>query len=154
MCMAPVFGIDFGTTNSLASVVLGGRIVRLTGPDGRPHPSVVAYRGTNVLVGREAKRGLAEIRSGVLGDTVRSPKRYLGSEFPIQVAGVPRTPSDVIAELFRFLREHAAREIPGYPLERAIVTIPVSLSGLARADLRQAALKGGVRIVQFVHEPL
>ena len=34
------------------------------------------------------------------------------------------------------------------------MTIPVTLDGRGRRELRDAALKAGIRIVQFVHEPL
>ena len=36
-----IFGIDFGTTNSLAAVAVGGRALALVDlVTGRPHPSV------------------------------------------------------------------------------------------------------------------
>ena len=39
-------GFDFGTTNSLISVVVGDRVVDVTDVEtGRPHPSVVRYEG-------------------------------------------------------------------------------------------------------------
>jgi molecular chaperone DnaK (HSP70) len=50
-----VFGIDFGTTNSLAARVVGDRVLPLVDETTRrPHPSVVWYRSGEVVVGREA----------------------------------------------------------------------------------------------------
>ncbi len=48
-----VFGIDFGTTNSLAAVTVGGRALTLVDQVTlRPHPSVIWYRGGDIVVGR------------------------------------------------------------------------------------------------------
>lgn len=54
-----VFGLDFGTTNSLLSVIgRDGRPIHLVDQRGRPHPSVVWYRGGEVVVGRKARENL------------------------------------------------------------------------------------------------
>ena len=50
-----VFGLDFGTTNSLAALVVGDEVRALTNEDDKPHPSVVWYRGGDVVVGHEAR---------------------------------------------------------------------------------------------------
>ena len=40
-----VVGFDFGTTNSLMSVVVGDEVIDVLDVDGRPFPSVVRYEG-------------------------------------------------------------------------------------------------------------
>ena len=54
--MAEIVGLDFGTTNSLVSFVLGDRATALTDKANGdlPHPSVVWFHGTEVVVGRRA----------------------------------------------------------------------------------------------------
>ena len=52
-------GFDFGTTNSLISVVSGDRTVNYLDED-RPIPSVVCYEGASTIVGRSAKQRLAQ----------------------------------------------------------------------------------------------
>jgi molecular chaperone DnaK len=60
-----VFGLDFGTTNSLAAIVLGNRALSLVDQvTGRPHPSVIWYRGGDVVVGREARENMDLTESG------------------------------------------------------------------------------------------
>lgn len=56
---------------------------------------------------------------------------------------------------FTFLRDDAIRQtsVPN-PFEIAVATVPVTMDGAARAELRDAALKAGIRIYQYVHEPL
>src|SRR4051794_8044844 len=112
--MAEIFGLDFGTTNTLAAAVVGsgreGRQAAFAFPDeeGRPHPSVVTYHGEDVVVGRAAKRHLDTAATGVLGEnTVRSPKARLGSEHSIAVGGVQREPRDVVAAILRHVRGEA-----------------------------------------------
>ncbi len=158
--MAATFGLDFGTTNSVVTVIgpdpetmrVGSRVLT---QDGRPHPSVVWYSGAEPVVGRLAKDQLNDLGLGVFGDIVRSPKMFLGSPTGIYVGGVSRQAVDVVADVLRFLRKDAlSRGFQGNPFESAVITIPVTMRGPARAELRQAAQKAGIRIHQFVHEPL
>src|SRR5207247_1284849 len=86
---------------------------------------------------------------------VRSPKRLLEQDAPVHVAGRDLDPRDVIAEVLEFLRRDAAAgQATRYQVDRAVVTIPVKLNGLGRRRLREAANRAGIRVVQFVHEPL
>jgi molecular chaperone DnaK len=159
-----IVGFDFGTTNSLISVVQRDRVIDLMDEvDGRPHPSVVRYEGEDVIVGREARRALEEVGLGVHGNTVRSPKMYLGHEM-ISVGGVERSPIDVVADVIRHVRtetlktrqwRQALASADGDTgLDRAVVTIPVTMNGLRRAALRESFAQANFSIAQFVHEPL
>ena len=158
--MPATFGLDFGTTNSVVTVIGPDPETMRVGPrvlaqDGRPHPSVVWYSGAEPIVGRHAKDQLNDLGLGVFGDIVRSPKMFLGSPTGIYVGGVTRQAVDVVADVLRFLREDAlGRGFKGNQFESAVITIPVTMRGPARAELRQAARKAGIRIHQFVHEPL
>ena len=156
--MAAVFGIDFGTTNSLAALVPPGRrrVSKFLEAD-RPHPSVVRYHpGGAVTVGRDAKAQLASTASGVVDDVVSSPKARLGSGHAYYIAGLTKEPSEVAADILRHVRDHADQTLqdPRLRLERAVVTVPVDMDGRARADLRDGATQAGIEVVQFVHEPL
>jgi molecular chaperone DnaK len=151
-----IFGLDFGTTNSLLSVIgRDGRPIHLTDEKDRPHPSVVWYRGGDVIVGRRARENLDGGAEAITGSFVRSPKRLLDQDAPIHVGGRDLDPRDVVAEVLQFLREDAATGQPvKRQVERAVMTIPVKLDGAGRRRLREAAKKAGIGIVQFVHEPL
>lgn len=150
-----VLGLDFGTTNSLVSAIgRDGRPIHLTDKDDRPHPSVVWYRGGEVIVGREARKHLDAGAEAITGSFVRSPKRLLDQDAPVHVGGREIDPRDVIADVFQFLRKDAAARSVKHKLTRAVVTIPVKLDGAGRSRLREAARKAGVGIAQFAHEPL
>jgi len=149
-----VFGLDFGTTNSLLSIIgQDGLPIRLVDKTGRPHPSVVWYRGGEVVVGRDAREHLDAGADAITGSFVRSPKRLLAQDAPVHVGGRDLDPRDVIAEVLRFVRDNAASPHQ-YQVDHAVMTIPVKLDGTGRRRLREAAKKSGIGVVQFVHEPL
>ncbi|HBO3958489.1 Hsp70 family protein [Pseudomonas aeruginosa] len=153
--MVQRIGIDFGTTNSLISVVTREGKISSFDDTGRPHPSVVCYEGEQVICGRRARDKLELLGIGVLGNTVRGPKKLLGQEH-VNVDGRMMTPVEVIADYISYLVEHAhaADEDQVADLTRAVVTIPVALDGRGRQDLREALLQAGVHVDTFVHEPL
>jgi len=155
-----VFAIDFGTTNSIVSLV--GRptgsddyLPRLYLQNGKPHPSVVSYSGSKPVVGQDALDQLRDLRLGVIGDIVRSPKMFLGGQQSIYLSGMTKTPVEVVRDVLSFLRVDAlSYGGEDNSFSRAIITIPVTMDGRARAELREAARMAGITIHQFVHEPL
>ena len=125
--------------------------------DGRPHPSVVWYRGGDVVVGRTAREHLDSAEGAAPQGLLRSPKMSLRREGPIYLEGREIAPSDAIAMVLGFLRKDALRPRPGgepYEVDRAVMTIPVDFEGPQRRELRAAARKAGIGVVQFVHEPV
>ena len=150
-----IVGFDFGTTNSLISVIRNGTHTTFFEDDGLPIPSVVSYEGDKIVVGSEAKKQLSEVGMGVHGDVVKSPKTYLGRE-ALTVGGVQRNPVDIVTHIVKYVCERALstnREALA-KIDKAVVTIPVNMIGERRALLRDAVSAAGVSIVQFVHEPL
>ncbi|MED5491567.1 MAG: Hsp70 family protein [Pseudomonadota bacterium] len=153
--MVQRIGIDFGTTNSLISVVTRERKISSFDDTGRPHPSVVRYEGEQVICGRRARDKLEQPGIGILGNTVRGPKKLLGKEH-VNIDGRVMTPVGVIADYISYLIDHAraSDEEQVADFSRAVVTIPVALDGKGRQDLREALLQAGVHVETFVHEPL
>lgn len=154
--MAEIFGLDLGTTNTLAAVhYVGEDQPRPFLDRGLPHPSVVRYHGAHVVVGREARDQLDSREVGVIGDFVRSPKRYLGKGMDLDVGGIARDPSEVVADILRHVRSHAEDQLGGAAqFGNVVATVPVSMDGRGRRALRRAAQLAGFDIHQFVHEPL
>ncbi len=152
-----VVGFDFGTTNSLISVIRGNQPINFLDEENRPTPSIVCYEGNQTIVGRAAKERLTTAGLGIHGNIVRSPKMKLGQESVF--IGVERSPVDIVADVVRHVLEKAIAS-PSYGPEigdvsdAAVVTIPVDMDGYRRQALRDAFRLAGLRIVQFVHEPL
>jgi molecular chaperone DnaK len=104
-----IFGLDFGTTNSMLSVIgHDGHPIHLADEKGRPRPSVVWYRAGEVVVGRRARENLDAGAEAITGSFVRSPKRLLDHDASVHVGGRDLDPRDVIAEVLGFLRKDAA----------------------------------------------
>lgn len=151
-----IVGFDFGTTNSVMSIISGDRCIPIL-DEGFPHPSVVSYRGGEVVAGREAKKQLASATTGVVGNTVKSPKTMLGQS-SVMIDGTRYSPKVVVRDVVSHVMAHArgdriARR-SGEDFSRAVVTIPVDMNGARRRELREACRMAGLSIYQFVHEPL
>jgi len=151
--MRGVIGIDFGTTNSLISIVLSDRVVSFV--DGNlPHPSMVCYADGKAVVGAAAKKRFEGQGHSETDGIVRSPKRLLGQGMHY-VLGREMEPAQIVADLMRYLRDHAMNwGIIDSDFDHAVVSIPVAMDGRRRGELRDALLQAGISIVQFVHEPL
>ena len=152
-----IVGFDFGTTNSVISLVRGNRVISFLDEEERPVPSVVGYEGGRKILGLEAKRRLAQAGLGVYRNIVRSPKMYLGRD-GVLVDGTERSPVEMVADLVEHVRERA--QVSGRSrgdhlgdIGGATVTIPVDMDGTRRRALRNAFQRAGLRVVQFVHEP-
>lgn len=152
--MQRVIGFDFGTTNSVISLIDGERSISLLDQvSGLPHPSVVCYQGSQVILGRPAKERLSNAGIGVMGNIVRSPKSLLG-ESKVYVEGVARSPKEMVAEVVKYVKADAEKRKKDDEFNHAVVTIPVDMDGSRRKELREAFHIAGVNIIQFVHEPL
>lgn len=149
-----VVGFDFGTTNSLASVIVGDSTITFL-DNGQPIPSVVSFEGAKVEVGRKAHDKLTSAGLGVQGSTVRSPKTLLGRE-EVFVDGVRRDPVKIVEHVLDHVRQFVLGTRHGGDLrmDRVVATIPINMDGRRRALLRQAFRQAGMSVVQFVHEPL
>jgi molecular chaperone DnaK len=149
-----VLGFDFGTTNSLASVVIGDSVITFLDNE-QPIPSVVSFEGGKVEVGRKAHDKLTSAGLGVQGSTVRSPKTLLGREEQV-IDGVRRDPVQMVEYVLDHVRRFVLQTKAGRDLkmDRVVATIPVNMEGHRRALLRQAFRQAGMSVVQFVHEPL
>jgi molecular chaperone DnaK len=150
----PTIGFDFGTTNSLISIVRGDTPISYLDPQQQPIPSIVSYEGMKVVAGREAKKRLDKAGLGVHGNTVRSPKMFLGDE-AIHLDGMQKDPVDVVSDVVKHVLDVAKRRNSALAKDaNAVVTIPVDMDGIRRRRLREAFSRAGIQIEQFVHEPL
>lgn len=149
-----VIGFDFGTTNSLASVIIGGEVITFLENE-QPIPSVVSFEGGQIEVGRKAHAKLSSAGLGVQGSIVRSPKTLLGRD-ELLVDGIRRDPVMIVEHVLNYVRRYVLQSKAGRDLvvDRVVATIPVNMEGRRRALLRQAFLQAGMSVVQFVHEPL
>ncbi|MYC24718.1 MAG: Hsp70 family protein [Gammaproteobacteria bacterium] len=147
-----IFGLDFGTTNSLAAFVADGEVRALTDNDEKPLPSVVWYRGSETVVGRTARAHIDSLDGGGTPGFVRSPKMMLRRDGPVHIDGRALDAADIVSEVLAHVRSQAEL-LHGHRIDRAVLTVPVDFAGPERRALRIAARKAGISVVHFVHEP-
>lgn len=144
------FGIDFGTTNS---AVVFDETTLLRGPSNGPIPTAIAInRETGeVLCGDSVKQRQEELRDANY-EVVLSVKTHLGTDHRWNTPDHSWTPVDIAEAFFGHLVEFV-RANTGRDLRKAVVSIPVGFRRAKRQSLREAALKAGVTITDFVSEP-
>ena len=152
-----IFGLDFGTTNSLVSLVDRGTLLSLVNEQTEaPHPSMVIVKGEEVISGQLAKEQANEADDNSASDIIRSPKIYLGQDdnhFPIP-GRKDFHRIDLVSEVISNLISDAKKRSVPFDVAKAVFTVPVSFDGKSRQELRDAATKAGVEVNYFIHEPL
>lgn len=151
--MTHVYGIDFGTTNSVLARLAGTAVETVSLADRLPAewaglgldrvlPSVVAIEDGRAVFGWRAR--------GMTGSRLDAVKRLLAVEDVVTVGGLTLPVEEAGALLFAHIRERAE---PHGPLDRAVVTIPANSRGLARARTKLAAGLAGIDVLALINEP-
>lgn len=154
--------IDFGTSNSAASVLEAGVPRRLKVEDGAETlPTAVFFPtdGGPMRIGSAAAQALIE---GEEGRYMRALKSVLGTSLfhePRRVGGKRRTLAEVVTAFLIALRRRAEAET-GRRFTRALSGRPVHFHSAdalrdarAEADLRACYLAAGFEHVRFMFEP-
>ena len=149
------FGIDFGTTNSVAAAFNGRELTSFVDNNNLPHPSIVWYRGdSQPLVGRNAKDQIRDFENTPGNKFIRSIKSQIQQEEEFEIFGKTKYTWQVASEIFRFLKEDAIARYGNFPvIEEAVVTVPLYFNGRQRSAIRKAAEIAEINIKTFIHEP-
>jgi molecular chaperone DnaK len=144
-------GIDLGTTNSAVAVLdaHGQPVVLPNRLGGRTTPSVVCFRGGEVVVGQEAKELQAAGEPGVAAFF----KRQMGVPgWVFYAEGRDHTAVDLSALVLRALREDAERAL-GETVTQAVITVPAYFRNPQREATIAAGRQAGLQVLQVVNEP-
>jgi len=149
-----IIGIDLGTTNSAAAVVIGGKpivIPSAEGPTvaGKMFPSVVAFaKDGQLLVGEPARRQAITNPEG----TVREAKRLMGSNKTITLNGKDYTPQQISAFILqKILRD--AETFLGEKVTKAVITVPAHFNDNQRQATIDSGEIAGLKVTRIVNEP-
>lgn len=143
-----IIGIDLGTTNSCVAVVEGGAPKILETPDGkRTVPSVVAFKGEEIIVGESAKRQMVTNR-----DTISSVKRLIGTGKKVSAIGKEFTPEEISAYILKYIKKYAEDRL-GKPVQKAVITVPAYFNDAERQATKNAGTIAGLDVVRIVNEP-
>jgi molecular chaperone DnaK len=144
-----IIGIDLGTTNSVLSITRDGVPV-LVPVAGEPLlPSVVGVTpGGERLVGTPARNQWTALPER----TVRSIKRKMGSDEPVEMAGETYMPQEIAAFVLKAIKEAAEAEA-GAPVTRAVITVPAYFDEVQRQATVEAGQIAGLEVARIINEP-
>jgi len=149
-----ILGIDLGTTNSAAAVIEGGRPVVIPSaegatPAGKMFPSVVAFtQDGQLLVGDPARRQVVTNPEG----TIFEIKRKMGTDYRVNVFGKQYSPEQVSSYILQKIK-HDAEVFLGYPVKKAVITVPAHFNDNQRQSTKDAGEIAGLEIVRIINEP-
>lgn len=149
-----IIGIDLGTTNSAAAVMMGGNptvIPSAEGPTvaGKMFPSVVAFtKEGQLLVGEAARRQAVTNPEG----TIREAKRHMGTDRKITLHGKDYTPQQISAFILqKILRD--TETYMGEKVTKAVITVPAHFNDNQRQATIDAGEIAGLKVTRIVNEP-
>jgi len=170
--MSKVIGIDLGTTNSVVSVLEGGKPVVITSAEGsRLVPSVVGFtKSGERLVGQIAKRQAITNPE----NTVFSIKRFIGRRWDdtaeerkripykatkgkdetvnIDILGKKYTSQEISAMILSKLKQDAEAYL-GEKVTKAVITVPAYFNDAQRQATKDAGQIAGLEVLRIINEP-
>ncbi|MEK7750066.1 MAG: Hsp70 family protein, partial [Planctomycetota bacterium] len=123
--MAKIIGIDLGTSNSAAAVLIGGKPTIIPSAEGvtiggKAFPSYVAFtKDGEKLVGEPARRQAVSNPDG----TIYAIKRKMGTDYKVTIRGQTFTPQQISAFILQKIK-HDAEAFLGEPVQKAVITVP------------------------------
>ncbi len=152
--MSKIIGIDLGTSNSAAAVLVGGRPTIIpsaegTSIGGKAFPSYVAFtKEGQVLVGEPAKRQAVTNPEG----TVQGIKRKMGTDYKVRVLGKEYSPEDISAQILRKIKTDAETYLAD-SVDKAVITVPAYFNDNQRQATKDAGTIAGLEVVRIINEP-
>ena len=147
--MGKAVGIDLGTTNSVVEVLEGGEPAVVANAEGnRTTPSIVAFKGEEVLVGELAKRQAITNPD----NTIRSIKREIGTTWKQKFEGSDYTPQEISARILQKLKRDAEAYL-GEDVTEAVITVPAYFNDAERQATKEAGKIAGLNVLRIINEP-
>jgi molecular chaperone DnaK len=172
--MGKIIGIDLGTTNSAAAVMIAGEPVVIPSAEGeRLIPSVVAVnKNGERLVGRVARNQAITNPE----NTIFSIKRFMGRKYddpevqqalklvPYKVTKAPNgdmrvmlgdreySPPEISAMILSKIKRDAEAYL-GEPVTQAVITVPAYFNDAQRNATKDAGKIAGLEVLRIINEP-
>ena len=171
--MGKIIGIDLGTTNTCAAVMIGGKAEVIPDSDGnKTTPSVVAFKkdSDSKIVGRAAKRQAVSNPDG----TIYSIKRFMGKQYEqasdeiplvpysvnknskggccVNIKGKEYLPQQISAMILEKIKNEAETFL-GEPISEAIITVPAYFNDAERQATKDAGAIAGLNVKRIINEP-
>lgn len=170
-----VIGIDFGTSNLRVAVYINGKVQFIPNDEGSLNtPSIVSFNKNGILVGEKAKN---EMQNNPL-NTIYNIKRLLGlrfsdKELQREIKRVPYkivnknnhpyvqvelknetklfSPEEIAALILKEMKRIAEKNL-GFPVEKAVISVPTHSSLGLRQAINQLGMIAGFNVQSVIHE--
>jgi len=152
--MEKIIGIDLGTSNSQAAVMIAGKPVVLPSSEGttiggKAFPSYVAFtKDGQLLVGEPARRQALMNPEG----TAYAFKRRMGENYKFRLNGKEYTPQQLSAFLLQKIKDDAEKYL-GEKITKAVITVPAYFNDNQRQATKDAGAIAGLDVVRIINEP-
>ena len=149
-----IIGIDLGTSNSAAAVVVGGKPTIVPAAEGvsiggKAVPSYVAFtKDGQVLVGEPARRQAALNPE----TTIQAIKRKMGTDYTVSMFGKTYTPQQISGFILRKIKNDAEAFL-GQKVSKAVITVPAYFNDAQRQATKDAGEIAGLEVVRLINEP-
>jgi molecular chaperone DnaK len=152
--MGKIIGIDLGTSNSAAAVLIGGKPTIIPSAEGntlggKAFPSVVAFtKDGQRLVGEPARRQAISNPDR----TITAIKRKMGTSYTVNIDGKEFTPQEISAMILRKIKEDTSAYL-GEEVTDAIITVPAYFNDNQRQATKDAGRIAGLNVRRLINEP-
>ena len=152
--MGKIIGIDLGTSNSAAAVLMGGKPTIIPSAEGltlggKAFPSVVAFtKDGQRLVGEPARRQAISNPDR----TITAIKRKMGTSYTVKIDGKEYSPQEISGMILRKIKEDASAYL-GEEVTDAIITVPAYFNDNQRQATKDAGKIAGLNVKRLINEP-
>ena len=152
--MSKIIGIDLGTSNSAAAVVISGKPTVIPSAEGvsiggKSFPSYVAFtKEGEMLVGEPARRQALLNPEG----TIYAAKRKMGTDHKFKIGSKEYTPQQISAYILQKIKKDAEAFL-GEPVTEAVITVPAYFNDNQRQATKDAGAIAGLEVKRIINEP-
>lgn len=152
--MSKIIGIDLGTSNSAAAVLIAGKPTIVPAAEGvsiggKTTPSYVAMtKDGQLLVGEPARRQAALNPE----NTLTAIKRKMGQNTTVSLFGKTYTPQQISSYILQKIKRDAEAYL-GESVSKAVITVPAYFNDDQRQATKDAGSIAGLEVVRLVNEP-
>lgn len=149
-----IIGIDLGTSNSAAAVLVGGKPTIIPSAEGatqygKAFPSYVAFTEDGQrLVGEPARRQAVTNPE----NTVSAIKRMMGTDYKVNIKSKDYAPQEISAFILQKIKKDAEAFL-GEEVKKAVITVPAYFDDNQRTATKDAGTIAGLDVVRLVNEP-
>jgi molecular chaperone DnaK len=152
--MTKIIGIDLGTSNSAAAVMMGGKPALIPAAEGttiggKAFPSYVSIsKDGDLIVGEPARRQAITNPD----NTIVAAKRKMGTDHIFKLQGKEYKPQQISAFILQKIKKDAEAFL-GEKIEKAVITVPAYFDDNQRQATKDAGTIAGLEVVRIINEP-